>query len=384
MTDEHLPSPPADGTDHPGAPELSELSELVDGLLAPEDAAAVNAHVDTCPDCAHQLTLLRSARETLSEQDPPMPPAGSMDIAVTAALASVARVAREATRSAALPVTDSAASPALASPPSPRTRGAVTRAARRTARVTAGADATALSFDAGAVSRRAARNHRHLQFATRAAAAVLILGGLGGIGYAVAHSVAKPSNATSAGTVPLNGLSPQSSTTRPLATPLAPPAGTFVLQLRREGGRDSCSKVGHHLANLKGTLVNVDPPATGAAVVALPRIAGQPATCVSVGLAFVIAWSGDVTKVTMAAAPGTASSTATGAGAVDVTIRLGASAVSDMTQFDSAVAGHFTVAVIARGAELGTALVRAGPVLELQLSKSVGTSVVQQLSSPPG
>jgi hypothetical protein len=127
---------------------------------------------------------------------------------------------------------------------------------------------------------------------------------------------------------------------------------------------------------VNGSLVRVNPPADNAAIVQGPVVAGKPTACFAVGLVFATAWSGVVSKVTVTPRPGTPSAAG---GGVDVTITLTARALSNPVRFESGAAGHFTVAVILQGSELGTATLRTGWVIVLPASRSVGTLIARQL-----
>jgi len=379
--------------EHPSAPELSAF---VDGLLSARQTAVTSAHLEACLGCAHELSLLRSAREVLLQRGRPVPPAGAEDSAVVAAMASVARAARDAAQPGALPITTAAATPA-SSPESsaarPEARPAGDVSARRGQPAPAGSVKAApwmpQSWDAEQSKRRALARHRQLRVATRAAVVVLILGALGGAGYAVAHSYAGRSGASSAATSMVAG-SPHYGTTgtgpnstQPSSTVVQPPIGTFALQLRGEIGPAPCSRVASHVDEVNGELIVVNPPAGQSAVMALPSAAGQPGTCVSVGPAFATAWSGDVSKVTVTPTAASPPATAAAGPVVDVTIGLKSGAVSDEARFQAAVGGRLTVEVIGRGTDYGTAVVEAGQVFVLRVSKSVVTFLTEQLTKSP-
>ena len=131
--------------------------------------------------------------------------------------------------------------------------------------------------------------------------------------------------------------------------------------------------VGHHVARLNGSVIPVNPPADHAAIVSLASVAGRPTACVAVGLVFATVWSGDVSKVTVGPS---------GAGGkVDATIALAADAVSNQLRFDAGVAGHFMVAVIVRGSEFGTAVLKTGQIVVLSVAKSFATYIAQHLGT---
>ncbi|QSQ21671.1 zf-HC2 domain-containing protein [Pyxidicoccus parkwayensis] len=59
----------------------ADLDALLAGELAPEDAARVDAHVDTCPACRHAMTWLRLERGWMAQRARRMPPRPALDFA---------------------------------------------------------------------------------------------------------------------------------------------------------------------------------------------------------------------------------------------------------------------------------------------------------------
>ncbi|MEU8757821.1 hypothetical protein [Streptomyces sp. NPDC048659] len=143
----------ADTTQHP---DVSEISDLTEGLLTPSRSAAVRVHLDTCPLCADVRTSLEEIRGLLGTlPGPPRMPAeiaGRIDAALAAeallnatAPDTAAHVSRETPRShpvESAPVADRPAGrPAAATGPG-RPRGR----RRRIAVLGAGVGAAALAL----------------------------------------------------------------------------------------------------------------------------------------------------------------------------------------------------------------------------------------------
>ncbi|WP_373569073.1 anti-sigma factor family protein, partial [Streptomyces alfalfae] len=77
-------------TDSAGHPEVTEISDLTEGLLSPSRTSAVRRHLDGCELCADVYASLEEIRDTLGTL--PEPPRMPADIAgrIDAALAAEA------------------------------------------------------------------------------------------------------------------------------------------------------------------------------------------------------------------------------------------------------------------------------------------------------
>ncbi|MDX1675114.1 MAG: zf-HC2 domain-containing protein [Longimicrobiales bacterium] len=55
-------------------PDESRLNDYADGLLAPGEAAAVEGHLDGCPDCRERVTSIRELTTALADLPRGIPP----------------------------------------------------------------------------------------------------------------------------------------------------------------------------------------------------------------------------------------------------------------------------------------------------------------------
>jgi hypothetical protein len=83
---------PAEGNAHP---DVVELSDLTEDLLAPERAAAVRAHVSSCAQCGEVLASLQGVRALLGEAPPAEPMPADIAARIDAALLAEERDATD-------------------------------------------------------------------------------------------------------------------------------------------------------------------------------------------------------------------------------------------------------------------------------------------------
>jgi hypothetical protein len=339
MPDDRLP---------PFHPTVEELSGFLDHALAPGETTVVTEHLDECLECAGKLDRLSSARDAVREAGLPLVAPGALESALAAALSTAQPVPiKEVAAAAGGPLADAS-------------------------------DASDLG------RRRALRRQRHVQVLARAAAAVLVLGAIGGGVYGVVRSGNHASASRAASLPPSQyGIGANSTTSvPPNAIGKTPPFGDLALQLRAYTGAASCSKAtAPEVIHVDGRRLVVNPPAPKALVTQLPASAGHAPTCVAVGPAFATLWTGDVSGVTIEPVAGSsASSTLPGSttahgDTVDLVVALAASADADAPTLNSVINGKLTVEVMAQGVDVGEARVTKGPVVVLPASRSVATSL---------
>ncbi|MEV4425620.1 hypothetical protein ACN9M0_18225 [Streptomyces sp. R-07] len=111
----------ADTTQHP---DVSEISDLTEGLLSPTRSAAVRRHVDGCPLCADVRSSLEEIRGLLGTL--PGPPRMPAEIAgrIDAALAAEALLNATSPESAAPVSRETSRASTETAPPAPSTPGA--------------------------------------------------------------------------------------------------------------------------------------------------------------------------------------------------------------------------------------------------------------------
>ncbi|MFI1103272.1 anti-sigma factor family protein [Streptomyces melanogenes] len=141
----------ADMTQHP---DVSEISDLHEGLLPPSRTADVRRHLDGCALCADVHASLTEIRELLGTL--PGPPRMPADVAgrIDAALAAEALLDATAPPQAAMPVGATAVSAVTGTPVAAETADDAARVSRETSLGSAPADAPA---DAPAADRPAGR-----------------------------------------------------------------------------------------------------------------------------------------------------------------------------------------------------------------------------------
>jgi hypothetical protein len=243
-----------------------------------------------------------------------------------------------------------------------------------------------VAWDADSSKQRAIQRHRRIRVSARAAAAVLVIGLLGGGVYAALGSRGSPSDSagrsSATATSALHAGPAKSTTTTttvppPTTTVAQPPPGAFSLQLRSITGAASCSlktKLGVVFNN--GTLELVNPSASKVAVMQVPN----SDACIAVGPAFATPWSGNVTGVSVQAITG--SGAPPSSSSVHLVLGLKPGAVDDATTLDEAVAGKLTVAVLGQGTDYGTAVVTKHLIVTLTVSPLLATLVREQLLPP--
>jgi hypothetical protein len=326
--------------DHPAH---QELSALLDDEVAIHETTAMRDHLAACLRCSRELERLETGRRALSAAGLPIAPAGAMESAVSAALASAA-------------------------PASPRERPAQSTGLAR-------ADDEALvAFELLSEKRHASRRYRHHQLVSKAAIAVLILGAVGGGIYGMIRmDRSQSASAERSGFPPQNALgSPKSTASQP------PPLRAFVLQLRASTGSAPCAKAFRpEVESIGGTPVVVDPPAAKGAVMQAPAAVGRVKTCIGVGPAFASLWSADVSRVTIERASGPGVPAA--GPAFDIALALAPTAVTDSPALEQALKGELIVEAIEQGVDLGTATVTKGPVATLTVTHSVATFLRNRL-----
>ena len=328
MTDTTQPPTP-NGAAHPG---LARLSCLVDDALAAEEASATRAHLLTCPLCRLETNRLTAARAAVATAPRPVAPAGSSDRAVAAALSIT----------------------------SPR-----------------GAEAGVTRSTAGGARWRGAVPLHTRGVALRAAAAVLLAGALAAGLVAVLRSdhAAGPLRAGPAETTSpkITGGTRAPSSTLPYGGVGGPVVGVFQLQLRRQVGAASCTKVARHVATVGG----VNPPAGEGAV--MRAAGGRPSTCVALGPAFATIWSGNVATVSVRDVTTPASATTPGGTQADVVIRLMAGTLGPAALKTAETPG-VTLAAVASGSDLGSGRVSSGQVVTIRLSRPTALLVARELA----
>jgi hypothetical protein len=216
----------------------------------------------------------------------------------------------------------------------------------------------------------------------RAAAVVLVLGALGG-GLAVvlgsnpsAPSTAGPQITSTTGVKGIKGGPSHTATTTASGGPVqaVPAVGALELQLRRETGPSSCTNVTpQRIATVNGTLKLLNPLATSSPIVRLPGPSGSTPKCVSVGPAFAILWSGNVTRISLL--PSTASST------VDVVIDVAPSGLATAASLNGAEGSADAIEVVGQGMDIGTAVITNGAVITVPVNKSEASFLEKKLGA---
>lgn len=140
-------------------PEVLDISDLVEGILPPERAAEVHAHVESCVQCGQMLASLQEIRDLLGRlpQPGPMP----ADVAVRIDTALAAEI-----------------SPCPALPHVPRETSLPARDTPEAASVPRGTSSPVSRPSAPAGPGRGRRRRRGLLIGAASAAAVLALGGV--------------------------------------------------------------------------------------------------------------------------------------------------------------------------------------------------------------
>jgi len=334
-------------------PDTEKLSAYLDRALTLHETTGVTHHLGECPACSRRLGLLRTARRVLSSAGHPRPPSGARESAVAAALASVDLAGAE--KEGAFDRELAAASDAVVDVPAGRQPRAGSR-------------------------RRAIRRQRHAEALTRAAVIVLCLGAVGGGLYGVIRSSHGGTSASAMREASLGkaahnaaGTSHPKGAVNPNELVKQPPRGTLALELRPRTGPAPCSELRRQTLSVEGSPVVVNPAAGKAAVMQVPIAAGQPRTCIGVGPAFAIAWSADVSQVTIRAISGSGTPAGGAVSTVDLAVALAPDAVTEPAILQEALKGMLTVEVIAQGVDLGTATITKGPVVTFAVSRLLAT-----------
>ncbi|WUH92204.1 zf-HC2 domain-containing protein [Streptomyces sp. NBC_00433] len=79
-------------TDQDPHPDVMAISDLAEGILPPEQAAEVRAHVESCAECGEVLASLREIQDLLGELPEPEPMPAEVAARIDAALADEARL----------------------------------------------------------------------------------------------------------------------------------------------------------------------------------------------------------------------------------------------------------------------------------------------------
>ncbi|WP_327289930.1 anti-sigma factor family protein [Streptomyces sp. NBC_01198] len=139
-------------------PEVADISDLAEGILLPEKAAEVRAHIESCEQCGEVLASLREIRELLGDlpQPEPMPP----DVAARIETALAAEAQRD-----------------TAPPHVPRETSLPAQHAPAAADVPRGTSAPAGRPSAPTGPGRASRRRRGLLVVAASAVTVMALGG---------------------------------------------------------------------------------------------------------------------------------------------------------------------------------------------------------------
>jgi hypothetical protein len=140
-------------------PEVMDISELAEGILPPERAGEVRAHVEICGQCGEVLDSLQEIRDLLGELPEPEPMPADVAARIDAALAAEER-------------------PGSAHPHVPRETSLPAQIAPEAADVPRGTSAPAGRPAAPAGPGRGARRRRGLLIGAATAAGVLALGGM--------------------------------------------------------------------------------------------------------------------------------------------------------------------------------------------------------------
>src|SRR3954467_4741780 len=73
-------------------PDVMEIADLAEGILSPEQAAEVHAHVESCVECGEVLASLQEIRGLLGELPEPEPMPADVAARIDAALAAETRL----------------------------------------------------------------------------------------------------------------------------------------------------------------------------------------------------------------------------------------------------------------------------------------------------
>lgn len=140
-------------------PDVMEIADLAEGILPPERAAEVRAHVESCVQCGEVMASLAEIRDLLGDLPEPEPMPADVAARIDAALAAEARF-------------DSAL------PHVPRETTLPAQATREAADVPRGTSAPAGRPSAPTGPGRGRRHRRALLLGAASTAAVLALGGV--------------------------------------------------------------------------------------------------------------------------------------------------------------------------------------------------------------